>query len=175
MKVEDTPFLPQGYSTASNGYMKLKEGDNKIRVLSSAIVGYENWHDKKPHRWRINGKPPADIQFEDKNKLFWAFIVFNYEQGAVQILEITQAQIRKQLESLVNDKDWGNPKEYDISIKRSGTGMDTSYSVLPKSHSKLTKEIQEAVDGAEINLEALFDGGDPFNSNDGGEDNGNPF
>jgi hypothetical protein len=48
-------FLPTNYEVpvSDGNYMKLKIGENRFRVLSSAIVGYEYWtKDNKPVRSR---------------------------------------------------------------------------------------------------------------------------
>ena len=61
-----------------------------------------------------------------------------------------------------SDEDWGDPKEYDISIVKTGEGMETRNSTVPKPKKAATKEIQQAFADAEINLMALFSGDDPF-------------
>ena len=47
--------------------------------------------------------------------------------------------------------------EYDISITRTGESMETKYSVVPKPKKDITPEQGEIIDGATLNLEALFD------------------
>ena len=49
-----------------------------------------------------------------------------------------------------------------LMISRRGTGLDTSYSVLPKP-SKVTKQETEAMaEVREMNVSCLTDGGHPF-------------
>ena len=44
-------FLPENYKSPEGNYMKLQDGENTFRVLSSAIVGWEYWNrDNKPVR-----------------------------------------------------------------------------------------------------------------------------
>ncbi len=87
-------FLPKNYQApnASNKYMKLEKGENKIRILSQPILGWEDWTlEQKPVRFRFDKKPAKSINAEKPVKHFWAFIVWNYIDEKIQILQITQA------------------------------------------------------------------------------------
>lgn len=164
-------FLPEDYKLPdTSGYMKLKEGENTFRVLSSAIIGYEYWNtSNKPVRSK---KPvertPDDIRIEkdglpSKIKHFWAFVVWNYEAKAVQILEITQSTIQKGIKALVDNQRWGHPTGYDITITKSGEGFDTEYIVQGNPPlEKIDKDILSAYENKPVNLEALFTGENPF-------------
>ena len=157
-------FLPQGYTVpkSSGGYMKLVDGDNKFRILSAPILGWEDWQDKKPIRFRFDQKPMSSIDPEKKVKHFWAMIVWNYADEEIQILEITQSSIKKALEARCSDEEWGAPYFYDIKIKRSGEALNTEYDVTPVPHKPLPAHIRKKFDEKPCNLEALFDGADPF-------------
>lgn len=162
-------FLPPEYKVPSNSnYMKLKDGENTFRVLSSAVVGYEYWNtDNKPvrskQRW-VN--TPADIKTDSDGKMsikhFWAFAVWNYEDKSIQILELTQKGVMDAIKALIDNKRWGNPQGYDITINRSGTGFDTEYIVQANPHSVVDPTILADYAKKTINLEGLFDGSDPF-------------
>ena len=139
--------------------MKFEKGDNKFRVLGSAIIGWEWWEDKedggrKPIRVRMDQDKPNDPDV----KHFWAFPVWNYQDERFQILEITQKGIQKSLKTLAQNPKWGDPKEYDIIVTRTGDGMDTEYQTVPDPKEKLNPNIKII----SINLEALYDGEDPF-------------
>jgi len=160
-------FLPKDYNIpdASTGYMKFKLGENRFRVLSSAIVGFESWIDeegkRKPLRWRMGVDMPVE-KIGDDPKHFWAFVVFNYKDEKVQILEITQKGIMKSIKALTNDEDWGDPKDYDIVVTREGEGLETEYQVQPKPKKELDKGILQFYKDLSINLDNLFEGLDPF-------------
>lgn len=160
-------FLPESYKAPSKGYLKLQEGDNLFRVLSSAVVGYEYFtEENKPIRSKVPFKSTPGIKIKDGKpespKHFWAFAVWNYATDAVEILQLTQSTIRDAIQNLVQDEDWGNPKGYDIKITRSGSGLSTEYAVSPKPHKEVSPEIKSAYEAKTINLEALFDGKNPF-------------
>jgi hypothetical protein len=160
----DNTFLPANYKTPEGNYMKLLEGENTFRVLSSAIVGYEYWNkDNKPVRLRKQPvTTPEDIRIDNDKpssiKHFWAFLVYSHRAEKAQILEITQGSIQDAIKSLVQSKNWGDPKTYDITINRNGSGLDTEYSVMPNPKSEFPADLVTP----SVNLEALFTGEDPF-------------
>lgn len=176
----DNGFLPDGYKVPVNSnYMKFQEGENTFRVLSPAVVGYEYWNTKDEavrSQKGFNGVP-ADIRYEEDKKTgeskpsrikhFWAFAVWNVEAKKVQILQITQQGVMDALKALVDNKKWGNPSGYDITVKRSGSGFDTEYQVMPNPHAPIPEEASEAFASMTVNLNALFNGGDPFAKSEG--------
>jgi hypothetical protein len=167
-------FLPDNYSIPKppSGYMKLEEGLNSIRILSSAITGYEYWNtDNKPVRSReCWDEIPDDIKLNQQSQAkinhFWIFVVWNYKLSKVQILELTQSSIQKAIKALVANPKWGNPKMYDIAITKIVENGKTSYSIQGEPPiSKPSEEIEEAYNKQHINLDALYEGLDPFAKN----------
>lgn len=159
-------FLPDNYEApkpTSQLYLKLQDGENRIRILSRPIVGWEDWNaDKKPVRYKMSEKPAKPFDPAKPMKHFWAFIVWNVNEEQIQIMQITQATIRSSLESLSKDADWGSPFEYDIKINKKGEKMETEYTVNPAPHKPVSQEILKAFKDRPIQLEALFEGLDPF-------------
>jgi hypothetical protein len=167
-------FLPKEYNVPEtpSPYMKFKDGVNRFRILSPAIVGYEYWNtNKKPVRQE---KPfdtlPADIQTDKDGmptsiKHFWAFVVWNYEEKMVQILEITQSTIQRGLKIKIDNRS-GKATENDFIITKSGKDLLTEYDIDVAEASPLAPEIEAAYKAKNINLEALFTGADPFAAGD---------
>jgi hypothetical protein len=157
-------FLPTDYQApkASNFYMKFQEGENKFRILSQPILGWEDWQDKKPVRFRFDEKPARPIDPKKPIKHFWAMIVWNYLAEEIQILHITQSSIRKSLQTLCMDKDWGEPYSYDIKIVKTGKDLETEYVLNPLPHKPLPSHVIDLFNERRCNLEALFDNEDPF-------------
>ena len=156
-------FLPENYTApASSGgnYTKFNQGKTSFRIIGSAIVGWIAWRDKQP--LRSKGKPTGE--FEDKPKHFWAFPVWNHEANCIQICEVTQRGIQNALLELKDDEQWGDPKRYDVTVNREGEGLETSYTVIPRPPAELSSvivaEIKEKL--PLLNIEALYDGEDPF-------------
>lgn len=166
------PDMPE--STAQGGYMKLVKGENKFRILGPGVAGFEWWittpeGKRQPMRARLNERPnnselPLDPETGNpvSLKIFLAMPVWNYAEEQVQILEVTQATIRKTMKSLETDEDWGTPLEYDLKITREGDGRDTTYSVSPSPKKAAPKVALEAYAEMQLNLDALFDGDNPF-------------
>ncbi len=159
-------FLPENYQAprSSNYYMKLVEGENRIRIMSRPIFGWEDWKDNKPVRFAMDKKPAKSFDPKKPVKHFWAFVVFNCQEEQIQILQITQASIRKSLEALCKDNDWGDPYAYDIKIVKTGEGVDTEYTVNPVPHKPVDDYLVKCFNERPCYLEALFDNGDPFSS-----------
>jgi hypothetical protein len=103
-------FLNSNYEIPqTSNHMKFEIGDNKFRVLSSAIVGFEYWNEaNKPIRRRENWNVvPDDIKMDKDGNIkishFWAFVVYNYSAKKIQILEITQKGIMKYIKGLTEE------------------------------------------------------------------------
>lgn len=161
-------FLPDTYDVpkTASGYMKLQKGENKFRIMSKPIVGWEDWtEDKKPVRFRINEKPAKSINPQKKIKHFWAFVVWDYADSKIKILQITQSTIQAAIQALSKDEDWGSPFAYDIKVIRTGDGMETEYATNPVPHKEIPPEAREAFMKTPVNLEALFVNEDPFDTN----------
>jgi len=160
---KENGFMPADYEAPKSGgnYMKFEQGDNLVRILDSPIVGWLQWVDKKPIRTRYSEGIPEQLG-EQSPKHFWAMPIWNYKNKQVEILEITQKGIQDFILMQTNDADWGSPVNYDINIKRAGEGLETSYQCIAKMPKEVSEEIATAWVATSINLEALFDGDDPF-------------
>ena len=158
---------------SGGNYMKLQAGANQFRILGSLkegtiIQGMLGWADngdkRQPYRWRIKDNPPRN--FKEAPKEFFAILVWNYKESRIQILEITQTGLKRDLVNLNKDKEWGDARAYDITIIRSGEGLETTYALTPKPPKKRSDEINQALKNLKVNLEALYDGEDPFEGNE---------
>lgn len=161
-----TNFLPEGYTIPekASGYMRFQQGLNSMRVLSSAVVGYEYFtEDNKVVRSKEYPTTTPNIKNGGYVKAFWAFVVWNYNAKKIQLLEVTQKSIMISIKSLVDNPKWGDPKMYDIGITRTGEGLETEYTVQGEPPiAEPAKEIIEAYNNKQVNLEALFTNDDPF-------------
>ena len=171
-------FLPDKYEVPSDKdkYMKFVQGANKFRVLVEPLLGWEWWvvkdedGSKMPLRASMDSDEvqnvPAGYHIDGDGgaKHFWALKVWNYELEKVQVLSITQVGIQEAIKDLNANPDWGNPLEYDITITRKGEGLETNYGVQPSPKKALLKKIEAEANEVEVNLEALFESGDPFST-----------
>lgn len=156
-------FLPDNYKVPGTGgnYVKLEQGETKIRILSSPLLGWEDWDNKKPVRFPIDHKPQP-IDPEKPIKHFWAMIVWNYNIEQIQVFCVTQKTIQNAITAYAKDPDWDSPLKYDIKIMREGEGFDTEYSVIALPHKEVNAKIKKAFMDKPCQLEALFCNADPF-------------
>lgn len=160
-------FLPDGYElpTEEGNYMKFKDGENKIRILSEPILGWLDWDDnRKPHRTALDQKPSRSqsTKKDAKIKHFWAMLVWNYQEHRIQILEITQSGIQKSINTFVADPDYGSPFDYDIVIKKTGESLETEYQVMPKPPKEVDPLISMEYNPKNYDLTALYRNENPF-------------
>jgi len=170
-------FLPKNYASdkpkqESDGYLNSwQEGDNRIRIMSNPIMGWEYWTGEEGSRKpvRIDTiEPPAEVPVQavaDKYgrymQFFWSMIVWNYANSKIQICTIKQATIQDGIERKINNEKWGDPKGYDINIIKT-EGDRVAYDVDAEPHTDLTEEQANAFAEKPINLQALFAGENPF-------------
>lgn len=149
-------FFPEDYKVpkTSTGFMKFLKGDNLFRFLARPVMGFEYWtEDDKPVRSKnaFDSLPENAKKDKDGNVLkakhIWIAPVYNYDEGEVAILTITQKGVQEAILGLTHDKDWGNPMHYDIKVNREGDGFDTKYKVNPKPKKDLDPAIAEVWEG----------------------------
>lgn len=167
-----TNFLPDNYEApkAVSYYTKFEDGEKvKIRILPSGLeiqnclTGFEYFEEQadgkmKPIRSAKTMKNPEE-------KHFWAFKVYNYNLGIVQICSIKQKSILKALNEYLKNEDYGDPLGYDISITRTGKGLDTEYAVIAHP----PKEFTENYEDKNINWNNFYASEDPFSEENVGD------
>lgn len=155
-------FLPSSYEkpASQSKYYKFDDGDNKFRILSPAITGWLDWNDKNPVRTK--DKPETFFNLQKPAKHFWAFVIWDYRDKNIKIMEITQSTIQDAIFTLHKDINWGNPMNYDINVNKKGQKMETKYNVMPIPPQPLNSEIKEIYEATEIDLNKLYSNEDPF-------------
>ena len=165
-------FLPQGTTIPNTSkYMKFDKIDNQFRVVSHAVVGFEYFNaEGKPSRSKEQPVGiPDDIGTDKTGKqneisYFWAFVVIDRADSKIRILEVKQKSVMGSMQSLIQNKAWGNPNGYDIVVSKTGTGFETRYTTQPLPPTPLTDMEKKLIESTPVNLEALFTGADPFNT-----------
>lgn len=164
-------FLPQDYDGVPavwGQYSKLEEWSNRFRVLSNAIAWNVYWNrEDRPVRKKLSEEVDmTDVRINERWKKkvshFWAFVVWDYQQESVCILELTKNVPLKQFQELISDEDFSNPVDYDIIISRTGKKKDTKYNLRAWKIAPMDDEIVKAYSEVEVNLEKLFTWEDPF-------------
>ena len=123
----------QDYKPSGGGeYLKLKDGDKvKLRVASNPAISVYKEGDKPRYSW----------------------VVFNRDESKPQVYT-AGISVYRQIADLTDE--WGEPTEFDVTIKRTGSGMnDTEYSVVPvKTSVDLTKDELDEVKKVDL-LQAI--------------------
>jgi len=63
---------------------------------------------------------------------------------------------------LALNEDWGDPRDYNITVVKKGQKLDTEYTVTPSPKSGVPSEANKMLQVTSIDLKALMRGEDPF-------------
>ena len=178
-------FLPKDYKepTQSN-YMSFEEGDNTFRILDTATIGWEYWTEKeidgemksRPVRVKEHDSIPLrDVNINKFGNLnlsfFWAFPVYNFDAGRIQILTIKQKTVRRGMEKNIKNPKWGDPREYNFVVSREkDESGKTVYTVTTEPKEELDQNIVDKFKSMKIDMQAWMSSDDPFK--DQKDDNG---
>ena len=178
--------------SGSGGYLSLSKLENKssvrIHLLGEEPLDfYQVWGESpdgsqiKPFRF-VDDPSPSDIEAEmgefvrrqnyektgpDPVVYSMAFFVYNHEQGEVQLLQLTQKGLIRELDQLLSMEDYQDTDQWDFVISKDTSGPPSSwYSLRPAPIKKGSKEaIDEAWNEAQskgYDLQQLLVGGNPF-------------
>ena len=117
--------------------------------------------------WSKPDRPKIDGSFV-KPRRFLAWVGSSASRGRLEVLFIEQKSLREQLTEIlqeVDDYTWTEEglANFSIKISRKGTGLETSYSILPKVRAVSAKiKEQWAKQRDTIWLPNFFEGKDPF-------------
>lgn len=117
--------------------------------------------------WSKPDRPKIDGSFV-KPRRFLAWVATSAARGRMEVLFIEQKSLREQLTEIlqeIEDYTWTDDglANFSIKISRKGTGLETTYSILPKVRKvsdKIAKEWKTTRDS--IWLPNFFEGKDPF-------------
>lgn len=141
----------------------------KFRVLSEFIHGKSVWGDKDGKRIvtrrRLGESMPVSAIGINKYtgepelvKQFIAAVAYNYTNQQVEIFETDKSKIIGQIVAIEADEDWGDSRNFDLSISKTGEGKETKYTVLPANKGAFQGDVK----WNDIKLEALYTGENPF-------------
>jgi hypothetical protein len=189
------PFLSKAASASVNstnsggGYLSLSKlpdgGSVRFALLSDdPLEFYESWGtaDGASKPFRFNFEPTyEDVvaemgEFEPREgrggpgtadvKFAIAVPVYNYESGKVQVLQITQKSVLKELDQISQMEDYENLLEWDFTVSKKGSGLLTEYTLRPVPRKKGS---QEHIDAAWLEAKSegfditrLLTGANPF-------------
>lgn len=133
--------------TGRSDYMRLEEGSNKVRCLTSPYQFYIHWSQDatgQNRKVRCALKDCPLCQQGEKAQARWYVGVLNRRTGKPAILEIGP-QIFKQIVDLSKNAKWGDPRGYDVDVKRNPKGTQPLYTIIPEPKEALTSEEKTVV------------------------------
>jgi hypothetical protein len=126
-----------------SSYMKLELGNNVVRVITQPYQFTVCWIKDPtgvPRKVRSALVPACPlVKRGEKLQKRWYVGVINRRTGKPEILEIS-SQIISALKDLASDPDWGNPKGYDVDVKRGTPGSQPLYRVIAKPQKPLSED-----------------------------------
>lgn len=132
---------------SSGSYMKLKQGENKIRIVSEAEVYGKHYINKKGIVCLGKEECPHCMD-GDKPKPAWLFWVIDRTDGAIKLLEVGYSVVAK-IKTLAQSEDYHfeTMPDFDLTITKTGESLETEYDVIPaRKNSPLTDEEKEQID-----------------------------
>lgn len=123
-------------SSGGGLYLKVSDGETvKVRIASEPAI--------------FQSESQPDEQGNTRISTRYGWLVWNQDEQMAQILQ-QSATFFKQLAVLAQDDEYGDPTGYDIKIKRTGTRLETTYTLTPSANreplSAAAKREIEAID-----------------------------
>ena len=127
----------KGFNPGGGGlFLKLSDGDTvRVRITSLPVI-FQNTF--------IRGE-------EESVSTAFGFVVWNHETNSAQIWQTNGATYGQQIAPLLEDEEYGDWREYDVKISRTGEKQQTRYSVRPGvKRYKLNAEQLHTTDDVDI-------------------------
>lgn len=164
-------------------FMRFESGKNRIRFIGNPVSGFiffgkvkrdDGTETVKPYRRResegefsleeminhdVRMKKDGEIEGQ---KYFVMGLVYNYQKEKLQVLEVTQKSVLKALKSYVDSEEYGHPSGYDLTVEKSGEGLNTEYAVVVSPPKPLSPEIENLVSETSCDLQKIFEGEYPL-------------
>lgn len=154
-------------------------------VSDEPLEFYEVWGegpDGKAKPFRFDSEPsPDDISLSmgdfkrrmnregtgfEPVKFCLALAAYNFDAAQVQILQLSQKSLIRELDSISQMPDYDEITAIDFQLGREGNGLNTEYKLTPvprkKGADKAIAEAWEETRSAGFDLGRLLEGGDPF-------------
>lgn len=153
--------LPQpSKSSAAVPFIKLKEGQNRLRIVSGPVERYSHFLSSEKRSVQCTERPDCQYCAEGirVNHDYFLLAISRNEQlenktSDGQVGEPTAKLVRfapslyADYFNLSQNPDWefDEVPDYDIVITRTGTGLDTRYSITPGTKKELSETDKKVV------------------------------
>lgn len=147
-------------------FYRLKDGENRLRIISMPVPVWTSFN-RAEGTAKKYVTPEGAAKDPEAKKRFAMWVFDRDDKGAVKLAEFG-VSIMKGIKTLANASDtaFDGLPPYDITILRSGSGMETEYTVMAaRQNTELTAEEKatiidletplmilrkDAVDGSEV-------------------------
>lgn len=132
-------------------FMKLQPGDNRVRVVGKPVMVDIHWEkglDGSTKKVVCPGAGCPVCKAGHTPQSRYQVLVIDKADNEVKVLE-GGPRVFGAIRDYAMDPDYGDPRNYDLKIKKEGTGRETKYTVMasPKQV-PLTAQETEMVNGA---------------------------
>ena len=133
--------------TSGNGiYLKIEPNTKvRMRVVGMPITFTETYKDgTRKDKWAVKAlvKHPSE------------------KKGEVGLREVKGfafgVSIFKSIQALWRNEEWGDPGEYDITVERVGSDMDTKYTVVPSPKAPLSEGDKAILEANPLDLVKMY-------------------
>lgn len=115
---------------------------------------YFKWVEGHTHVLRLASEPVVfEKTFKDRAQTRYAWVIWNVEEKIAQVLE-GPLTVFKEIQKYAKDPEYGDPEKYSFKMTRTGTGLDTEYSIVASPNKCTLGELADAAPEAvrKINL-----------------------
>lgn len=136
-------------TSSSSKYLKVRQGKNKIRIVSE--VGVYGTHWKEGKTTVCIGKDKGCYLCAEKSEVKgrWTCWVIDRTDGKIKQFDMGYTIIQ-QIQKLAQSDDYSfeTIPSYDMEITKTGEGLETEYTVIPaRQDTPLTDEEKEQIEG----------------------------
>jgi hypothetical protein len=141
------------------GFFDFEKGDNTFRFVCNPVWGYRYTYDfreedkEEEYPFYEFGAKGVD---EDKMKIVMKAVVWDVENKDLKFIEISQNTIINAIQAYSDNDKYGDPKGYNIVVRKTGEGRDTRYSVIAEPPEDQSEDLKEALNKVEINPDSFF-------------------
>lgn len=137
----DSYDVPEG---EGGQYFKPQEGKNRIRLVTKPFE-LKYWEEGADKSYETHILAEGEDAPEGKDvKTKYSYLILNRDdENKVQIYE-APITVFRQIMDYATDKEYGDPQMYDLTISKSGSGLQTKYSVIasPKKEDLTDDEVK---------------------------------
>jgi len=149
--------------SSKNIFMRLKQGDNIVRILSNPIQYYVHWVETEQGKRKVTSpidSPELITKLEDagfRRQVRWILRVMDQEDSQPKLLEVG-SQIFNGVIALINNPKWGSVNKYDVTITRGAPGQNPLYRVTPNPKENISAEDKTAFNSflAEVSVDKMI-------------------